>query len=411
MEKNRCVILFIDQAVSFGGSLVVLGALVGSLDRGRFKPVVITEVQNELAGHYIGGDVVKLRVNHVMNYHDREIIKKKISKSNLLPGFFKKIILRLVVLADLFLNSIYILRIARIIRRYSVDIVHMNNGFGNTEAILASRLTGTRVLIHLHGFGKIYKMTSRLIPNISRFIAISYFIKNSAVNNGIPENMVEVVHNPVIPHPVEKYKIDELKKRYGLKDDDWIFGIVGRVIPWKGQLEFLKAAKHVLRQFPNAKAVIVGDKSDGDADYYNHIKDFVRQEGIEERVVFTGYIQDIHPVYEILDVLVHTSIEPEPFGLVITEALSHETPVICSDLGAPKELIKDGIDGFIVDPFNESLLADRIKELLQNKGLRRKMGKAGKDRIMNEFNIDKFIHEFEAVYDRIGCNINNQHVE
>jgi hypothetical protein len=104
MKDNKCVILFIDQALSFGGSLVVLGDLVGAIDKNKFTPVVVTEITDDLVNHYFADDVIKHRINHVFNYQDSGRLKRIIANTKLLPVVLKSLASKLVTLLDLGLN-------------------------------------------------------------------------------------------------------------------------------------------------------------------------------------------------------------------------------------------------------------------------------------------------------------------
>lgn len=400
MENKKCVIMYVDQALSFGGSLVVLGDLATGINKNKYKPIVVTEVPHELIDIYLGNNITKLRINHVFNYQDREYLKKRIYDNAWIKGPLKKALIMLITAIDLALNLTYIFRLIKVIRQHSVDIVHINNGFGNTEAIVACKLAGVKALIHFHGFGRIGRISLKLMPSISQFVAISKFIKNEVVKEGVPEASCEVIYNPVIASHIDKELINREKIKYKLNDNSLTFGIIGRVIPWKGQLEFVKAAVRVLKQTPNSIALIIGDKSDGSEDYFYRVKKLVKDEGMDSRFIFTGYIAEIHPMYELLDVLVHASIEPEPFGLVITEAMSHGLPVVISDLGATCELVRDNIDGYIVNPFDDALMAEKITQLLTDHSLRLKMGASGRKRAFSKFGNVQFVEKFEALYDR-----------
>ena len=98
-------------------------------------------------------------------------------------------------------------------------------------------------------------------------------------------------------------------------------GIFGRVIQWKGQREFLEAAIAAAGQDPRIRPVIVGDESDGGRAYIEAVHALASQSGLGDRIIFAGYQSEVEPYYAAMDIVVHASITPEPFGMVVPEAM------------------------------------------------------------------------------------------
>jgi len=105
-------------------------------------------------------------------------------------------------------------------------------------------------------------------------------------------------------------------------------------------------------------------------------------------------------MYADLDILVHASIEPEPFGLVITEAMVHGVPVIAANTGAPLEIIRHGVTGFVVDPNDTEQLTSRIVDLATDSELRRRIGERGRRDALDRFNAPSYAKRFEDLYDQ-----------
>ena len=218
------------------------------------------------------------------------------------------------------------------------------------------------------------------------------------IANYIPEDRMVVIPNPVKAKDISPYKIEDLRKKYNIKKEDLVFGIVGRIMRWKGHIELLKATEIVLSALPEAKLLIIGGTSDGDITNINNIIKMIEECGFKDRIIFTGYIPDVSAFYKIMDVCVHCSIEPEPFGLVITEAMSYGVPVIASDLGAPNEIITDGENGYIVNPAATEKLADIIIKLLADEELRKRIGGSGKQHVESTYQLEAYGHSIEKLY-------------
>src|SRR5690606_13944190 len=127
-------------------------------------------------------------------------------------------------------------------------------------------------------------------------------------------------------------------------------GIFGRVISWKGQRIFAEAAIRAIREEPRIRPVIIGDESDGRREYFEGVRDLICREGLEGRFVLAGYTEEVEAHYAAMDVVVHASTTPEPFGMVVPEAMAARCAVIAADAGGPREVVTPGHDGLLVPP-------------------------------------------------------------
>ena len=388
--------LYVDQAVSFGGSVVVLGYLVNTIDRKRFRSIVIGEMSCQILRRYIKSSTPIYIISRLINYTHRARINSVINRIQ--NKFLRKITGYILEVLGGVANSVYLFRIAKVILNEKVDIVHVNNGMTNLSPVIAAMLLGRKFVVHYHckeNPGYIQRM---LMSKVPRIIAVSGYIKYSLVEYGLPADKIVVIHNPVQAKPVDPVLINLLRAKYGLEEFERVFGIVGRIVGWKGHVAFLKAAVLVLESVPDSKVLIVGDYSDGDISYQEHITELVEMSGYKDRIVFTGYVDDVTSHYSLMDVCVHTSIAPEPFGLVITEAMSYGVAVVASNRGAPKEIIDNGKDGFIVDPEATEVLAATIIRLLVDEELRHRIGGNGKTRVLKDYQVSEYCHAMEKVY-------------
>ena len=151
-----------------------------------------------------------------------------------------------------------------------------------------------------------------------------------------------------------------VRRELGLPDEAFVAVHVGRLVPWKGQREFLEAARVVATACPEAHFLVVGDVAFDGSAYRDALRRLVRRLGLEDRVVFTGWRRDVPVVLAAADVLVHSSVLPEPFGLVIVEAMAMERPVVASRLGGPGEIVRDGHEGVLVDPRYPEEIAEAL---------------------------------------------------
>lgn len=403
VKKNKKTILYADQAVSFGGSIVVLGSLVSAIDKKKFRPIVVGEMSESILNYHMQGNADIYVMPRIFKYtHWFKVIR---IANRIHPLVFKKIFIYLMSGIKSLFNTVYIIRLINIILKEKVDIVHVNNGMSNLEPIIAAIVTGRKYVVHFHGVEKPGLVQRLLINRVHKYIVISRFLADALSENGFPRERMIVVPNPyqkshALGKELEENDKDreELRARYNLEQGDKVFAIVGRLVRWKGHIEFLNAAFIALESVPQAKALIIGDCSDGNIDYQNQIQKMVEDSEFSDRITMTGYVKDVSSLYAIMDVCVHTSIEPEPFGLVIIEAMANRVPVIASDLGAPKEIITDGANGYIVSPVQAQLLADKITQLLTDEKQREKMGESARLHVQEHYNDKNYAQTIENIY-------------
>lgn len=395
-QKKKITVLYIDQALAFGGSLVVAGYAINSIDKETFRSVFAGELDVETIKQSLSLDVPVYKVSKIINYARWAKIASKIKP--VLGNKIKKLTTYFLSGLCSLLNTVYFVRVALIILKERVDIVHVNNGLSNLEPILAAVILRRGCVVHFHGDEKPSFFQRMIMNKVLKFVVISEHLKECLVVNGIPSKDMVVIPNPSQKKRIDNDDVDAMRKKFGLMPDDRVFGIVGRVVRWKGHVEFLNAAKIVLEAEPASKVLIIGDYSDGDSMYQEEITRLIDESGYKDRIIFTGFVTNVKSFYQLMDVCVHTSIEPEPFGLVITEAMSYGIPVVASDRGAPKEIIEDGLNGYLVDPEETDKLAETIIRLLSDGALRDEIGNNGSEHVKNVYSLSEFGRSLDKVY-------------
>ena len=154
--------------------------------------------------------------------------------------------------------------------------------------------------------------------------------------------------------------------------------MVGRLAPWKGQDLFLRAFAHAFHG-SDAEAYVVGGALFGEDDYAASLREEAIRLGIEDRVHFTGHVQDPFGYLVDADVLVHASRIPEPFGRVVVQGLWARCAVVATAPGGPAEIITDGVDGLLVPCGDEAAMAGALRRLREDAGLRRRLATAGRE--------------------------------
>lgn len=268
----------------------------------------------------------------------------------------------------------YSLRLARRLRQLRPDIVHTNSLKSGVYGSLAAPLAGTPVVWHLRD-----RVDTDYLPQLAVVLirAITRYLPRAIISNShsTQATLLRRKRSFVIPSTVEPAAAP--LDRSACHRDPLVVGSVSRLAPWKGQDVLLRA---FARAFPNGaqRAIIVGAPLFGAAEaaYADDLRQLARALGIGDRVEFRGHRDDVPRELAALDVLVHASIVPEPFGQVVVEGMSARLPVVASRAGGPTEIITDGVDGLLYPPGDVTQLAAILVRLQSDPGLRARLGRA-----------------------------------
>jgi len=176
----------------------------------------------------------------------------------------------------------------------------------------------------------------------------------------------------------------------------------GRLQRWKGAHLFIEAAARVHRARPAARFSVVGGSLFGlETGYARELRDQAAALNVGDVVSFAGHVEDVATRLAQAEVVVHSSIRPEPFGLVILEAMLAGKPVVAPAAGGPLDLIEPEVTGLLVPPRDPEALARAITRLLDDADLRRRLGAAARSRATSTFSAATMARRFEALYDSL----------
>jgi glycosyltransferase involved in cell wall biosynthesis len=222
------------------------------------------------------------------------------------------------------------------------------------------------------------------------------------VKLGVDYPNISVIHCGIDP---DRYKIEsqpkELRQKHSIDADARVIGVVGNVKYWKGQETIVRAMGFLKDEFPDVKCILVGGTADSDMDYLNRQKRLCSELGIEDSVIFAGFQKNAIDYMNMMDIVVHTSVDPEPFGIVTLEALSLSKPYISTTVGGPAEVIENGKSGLLVDPGKPDMLAEAIRTFLADPDYARQCGENGNQRLLSDFTFEKNLSQTVAVYESI----------
>ena len=268
----------------------------------------------------------------------------------------------------------YVVLLAREFRRLKPDIVHTNSLKSALYGGVAGRLARIPTVWHIRD----RISADYLSPSAVRIISAARHVLPSAVIANSRSTLDTVlplrVPNEAIPSPValsEGAPARDMGKSIRV-------GIVGRLAPWKGQDLFLRAFACSTAPALGATAVIVGAPLFGEEDYADKLEELVASLGLTGQVEMRGFREDVTSELTRLDVFVHASTIPEPFGQVIVEAMAAGLPVVVPNQGGPAEIVVDGVTGLQYDMGSPSSLANALDRLLLDPHLREQLGLTAK---------------------------------
>lgn len=197
----------------------------------------------------------------------------------------------------------------------------------------------------------------------------------------------------IIPHGIDAEQYQPAEDRLGVMQSlqlpgQLTIGIFGRVREQKGVQHFVQACMELLPQYPDVNAVIVGAVAPSEASFVEELKAKIQAAGLSERVRITGELPftDIPAYFQACSVVAALS-RTEGFGLTVLEAMSSGAVVVATDAGAWKEVVREGIDGYVVPVGDQAAITDRLSHLLENPAKAQQMGKNGRQRILDDFTI------------------------
>lgn len=226
-------------------------------------------------------------------------------------------------------------------------------------------------------------------------------IRDALICQGLNDATTVVVYDGIdTKHDQPQLDPARLRSAHSIGPEEPVIGVVGNIKRWKGQEIVVRAVAQLKERWPGLKCLLVGAVREGDA-YYVGLHRLVEELGIAANVVFTGFRDNPADYINAMDVFVHSSIEPEPFGRVNIEAMYLGKAVVATNMGGPTEIFENGHDGVLIEPGDPSLLAQHVAFLLASPELRRRLGENARKTVMERFTIGRSVVEIEEIYERV----------
>lgn len=375
-------LLVVSHVAEIGGAERGIIRKLGSLDRAMFEPSFACPFEGPLTRELAAIDV---RIH--TGYPSRALLN--IRRSSL--GERRLLMLRY---PAAFLSSTTLL--ARLIRCEGYDVVLADSAKADIYATLAGRLARRPVAWHIHDIYKeptfsrlnLWMLKTLASRFTARIISVSEAAKEAMVALGVPGEKIQTVYNGIDMELLKRTREPaEVRAELGIEPDAPVAGMVGRLVDWKGPDYFIRAAARVAQSVPEARFLLVGAATFGEESYLDGLKRLCVELGIEDRVIFTGFRGDVLDLMKAMDVVVHASVEPEPFGQVLLEAMAAGRPTVATTGGGVSEIIDDGMTGLLVPPADAGALAGAMTSILKDRRKAGEMGKAGRRKVVESFTV------------------------
>jgi len=390
--KKPLKVLFVDILSELGGSEINLLNIVRQFSPDSIRPILACPDKGPLISRAreMGIEVAPIPM------------RGEACETNMLRGMQSRGLFKVLAktVGELF-RIVFSLR--KIIRQTQPDVIYLNTLKSGILGGCASFFTGIPTVQHIQDIldenefnpllWSVLRGSLMIFP--SRLIAISDAVRHSVMAMGINTKKIQTIYNGV---DLDAFGVSEntdgVREKLGLALDRPVVGIIGRLMRWKGQHVFLRAAAEVSS---DAQFVVIGGLFWESPEYADELKRLPRELNIEDKVIFTGH-QDTIPEYITgLDIVVHASIKPEPFGLCIIEGMAAGKPVIGANAGGVPEIVVPGVTGLLVSPGSVQELAAAIEQLVADQQLRLTMGEAGRKRAEDYFSLKNNARNIEQL--------------
>ena len=262
-------------------------------------------------------------------------------------------------------------RLARLIKKYEIDVIHARSRAPAWSAWLATQGTACKFMTTFHGTyglkGRFKPWYNSIMTRGERVIAISHFIAEHIMAHYILDAArIRIIHRGVDlkmfnPFTHSPHRMIEITKEWRLPEDLPLILFPGRITRWKGQDVFLRALAALPHR--NFFAVILGDDK-GHVTFREELEQMIVTLGLEGHVRLARHTHYISEAYMLARVVVATSVEPEAFGRVVLEAQAMGKPVIATNQGGPQETVVHDVTGWLIEPGNDEVLSHCIHHAL-----------------------------------------------
>lgn len=376
-------ILYLHAGAEMYGADKVLLELVKGLDKDEFEPHIILPNDGPLveALSQVGAEVSVL---------DYPILRRKYFNPKGIVDYIRS-------------YHFYAKQIASYAKEHNIDLVH-NNTTAVLEGIYLKRKLKLPLIWHVHEIIVKPKVISDFINMLmgryaDKIVAVSQAVASHIKQSRfIKEQQVQVIYNGVdneIYYPMQEATARE---KFGIQQDSLVIGMIGRVNAWKGQGDFLEAVTPILKANPQAVAFLAGSAFEGEEWRVKELEVKIEASSVASQIKRIDYYSQPTELYNMFDIFVLPSTNPDPLPTVVLEAMACGKPIVGYRHGGVCEMIAEGTNGLLANPGQTQELSDAILELVSDRIKRNQFGQASVKRQRELFSLDSYIKNFSKLY-------------
>ena len=236
----------------------------------------------------------------------------------------------------------------------------------------------------------------KYVRQTSRVIAVSRYIRDLLIEEGLEPGQVDVVYDGVDsgtgPFPKQR---SSARRRLDVADGEFLIGCIGHFTPEKGHALLIRGFPEILRTHPESRLAVVGE-----GPLRGELERLIRERGLQGRAVLTGFVSDLDGVLPGFDLLVHPSLN-EGLGSVLLQAMSRRVPLCASRTGGIPEAVIEGETGFLFSPGSTEALVRSVLRARSNPDLAGRQAERAAARVRSAFSVERMVADTARVYSEI----------
>lgn len=376
-------ILYLHAGAEMYGADKVLLELIKGLNKDEFEAHVILPNDGVLAGAL---ESVGAKVKVI----DYPILRRKYFNPKGILEYFGS-------------YNRYSKKIAEYAKENGITLLH-NNTTAVLEGIYLKRKLKLPLIWHVHEIIVKPKAISDFINFLMGRYADTIVTVSNAVANHVKQSrfvkndQVQVIYNGVDNAVYHEMDAKAVRDQFGIAQDALVIGMIGRVNAWKGQGDFLEAVTPILKANPKAVAFLAGSAFEGEEWRVDELEKAISALPVARQIKRIDYYSKTTELYNMFDIFVLPSTNPDPLPTVVLEAMACGKPVVGYRHGGVFEMVKEGVNGLLATPNQPAELSKAIQELVEKTDKREQFGKASVNRQKELFSLQSYIRNFSELY-------------
>ena len=293
-----------------------------------------------------------------------------------------------------------IAEIRKYVRRHKIDVLHCHQYTPWVYGLFGSLFTGAKVIFTEHGrfypdrtSWKRRVINPFLVRLTYHITAISKATRQALVDyEYIPAAKIEVIYNGIAELEIDNIATRQLRNELSIPENALILGTISRLDPIKNHRLLISSFARILQKYPNLILLIVGD-----GEIRSDLEKLVNQLDISDNVIFCGFQPNPAAYLQLMDIFLLPSLS-EGTAMTLLEAMSLSKPCIVTNVGGNPEIIEDRVSGLVTPSNDEDRLVAACDSLLQDAGLRKTLGDAGRKRFEERFTVQGMAEKYQGIY-------------